>query len=285
METADGAAVVRPLQSTENTQAILASQEAISKRPQKLYPEEPPRRKRKRGEPEKLIDYLWWASRKKMKKAGVLYANEFEDRVTMPKKYPIAWTTLRQLQCRELSLLLVIGNPLVPADKQKDVQSSIMYEIECIIDFILGHTKAVQNIPMGTSALWVVLLFQHHVTLSKGKDSKWDAENAKDAKAIGLEDVCEYLYTKVTGATSEGGWRKLSTMEPIEPSSERKKEALAMRLLLSKAEPNMEFCPTRKRRKYGPWLFKGIEDMEMPLHVEDHAVGDSSVAAPSSCSI
>jgi len=229
-----------------------------------------------------LIDYLWWASRKKMKKAGVLYANEYEDRVTMPEKYPIAWTTLRQLQCRELSLLMVVGNPLVPEDKQKDVQSSIMYEIECVMDFILGHAKAVQKLPMGTSALWVVLLFQHHLTLFRGEDSKWDAESAKDAKAIGLEEVCEYLYTKVTGATPEGCWRKLSTMEPIEPSRERKKEAVALRVLLSKAKPSMEFCPIRQHRRDAPWLFQGIENMELPLHVEDQTVAVDEEAAPSS---
>ena len=69
---------------------------------EKLFPTQR-HAKRKRGEPAKLMEYLWWSSKKKMKKAGVLYASVHEDRVEMPLRYPIAWATLRHLQCRELT--------------------------------------------------------------------------------------------------------------------------------------------------------------------------------------
>lgn len=229
----------------------------------------PPLKKCKRGEPEHLSDYLWWASRKKMKKAGVLYSSEYEDRVAFPSQYPIAWTTLRHLQCRELLFLLVTGNPLVPDDVQCDLEASIMYEIESVIEFILAHPKACRALGMGTSSLWVCLLFQQHLTLSKGKASVWSAHGSKEATAIGLEEVSTYLSSKVTGRVVGGGWRKLSTMEPLDITTELKKEATAFRVLLSKAKPDKRFCPMRKNRRDAPWLFEGIENLELPLHADD----------------
>ena len=89
MEAFPANVTAHPLQSTENVQNV---------------------QKRHRGEPEKVVDYLWWASQKKMKKAGVLYTSEWEDRIVFPQQYPIAWTTLRQLQCREDGIFHVVAS-------------------------------------------------------------------------------------------------------------------------------------------------------------------------------
>ena len=263
----------RPLQCSEDCGIAQTAMTAIPNFCKLQAPDAShPPRKRHRGEPEQFLDYLWWASRKKMKKAGVLYASEYEDRITFPERYPIAWTTLRQLQCHELSVLLVMGNPAVPPEIQKDLQTSIVYELEGVIEYILRNTKACVKFPLGTSALWVILLFQQLLTLSKGVGSTWHANSSKEARAIGIEAVSAYLTSKVTGKIASGSWRKLSAIEGIEVSADRKKESAAFRLLLSKAKPDPSFCPIRMNCRDAPWLFSGIEELELPLHADDAGV-------------
>ena len=249
---------------------------------EKLFPTQR-HAKRKRGEPAKLIEYLWWSSKKKMKKAGVLYASVHEDRIEMPLRYPIAWATLRHLQCRELTQLLV--SHLVPKVDAKMVNEAIMCELEAVVDWVLEHARQCSGSwPLGSAGLWAVVMFQQHYSFYKRR--KWEADSAKEAKELGIAQLWSFLVKKVADAPAESCSQKLHAIEPFEACSENQRvgEIQALHAMLKESRipldhPDVTYL--RSDHKDEPWIFDGILKMEEPFFVEtvDFAFGSKRVSS------
>lgn len=231
----------------------------------------PPRqeRKRKRGEPEKFIDYLWWASTKKMKKANALYASVYSDRISTPSQYPIAWTTLRQLQCRELTKQLVrlyVKDPV----KAKLVESGMMYEIEMILEKVYAEwDRVTRSFSMSSSAFWVALVFQQHLMMLR-KDSTWSAKNAGEAFKLSIDGIYTRLEEHLKDASSDGNERHVPTIEPIwYENADRKKEAVSLNVLYKTAKPDATYNELRKEYTGSKaWIDQDILALREPDHAD-----------------
>lgn len=226
-------------------------------------------RKRKRGEPEKFIDYLWWASTKKMKKANALYASVYSDRVSTPSQYPIAWTTLRQLQCRELTQQLVrlyIKDPV----KANLVQSGVMFEIEMILEKVYAEwDRVTRSFSMSSSAFWVVLIFQQHLMMLR-KDSNWSAKDANEAFKISVDGIYTRLEEHLNEKPVHETERHVPTIEPIwYETANRNKDAVSLNVLYKSTKPDIQYNRIRKEYRGGHvWLDPEIMALKEPEYAE-----------------
>jgi len=236
---------------------------------ERRFPPPKRERKRKRGEPEKFIDYLWWASTKKMKKANALYASVYSDRISTPSQYPVAWTTLRQLQCRELCHLLV-GLYIKDVEKAKMMQGCIMFEIEMIIEKVYAEwDRVTRSFSMSSSAFWVVLVFQQHLMMFR-KDRNWTAKDASEAFKISVDGIYTRLEEHLKDKTLDGTERHVPTIEPIwYDNVDRKKEAVSLNVLYKTAKPDISYNKIRKEYEGGNvWLDSEILALKEPGYEE-----------------
>ena len=231
----------------------------------------PPRveRKRKRGEPSNFIEYLWWSSIKKMKKANALYASVFSDRIPPPRRYPIAWTTLRQLQCRELTHQLV---PLLIKDRVKAelISGCVMYEIESILETVYAQwDKCQSKMDLGTSAFWVILVFQQHLMMMRNTPT-WTAKDAAESFKLSIDGLYSKLEDHLKDPPNDGSERKVPTIEPVwYEHADRKREAATLSVLYKLSKPNKEYNTIRKEyNDMGIWLDPDICKLKDPSYDE-----------------
>lgn len=227
-------------------------------------------RKRRRGEPDDITEYLWWASQKKMKKCGCLYATVYSDVVPMNEKYPVAWCTLRSLQCRELVELLVphVHKRLIPEDDKATVITHVLSEIDGVIEFVKGRPKGCTKMPLGTAALWVLLLVQQHIALLNEGD--WRVFEENDVKRASLEGLHALLEDRMNVPPRKGEKeRHVLTIRPIELSEHTEHEATLFLFLLNKNNRVKIANPLRKERLDEPWLHNSIVKLKAPEFVPD----------------
>ena len=264
----------RPLQKTawpppEATKQWDNGEIADLSEPERRFPPPCVERKRKRGEPTNFIEYMWWSSIKKMKKVDALYCSVFSDRIPPPYRYPIAWTTLRQLQCRELTRQLV---PLLIKDtvKAELVSGCIMYEIESILETVYRQwNKCQRNMKLGTSAFWVVLVFQQHLMMMRGTPT-WSANDAAESFKLSIDGLYSKLEEHLKHPPKDGSERKVPTIEPVwYEKADRKSEVLTLRVLYNLAKPNKEYNTIRKAyNDMGLWLDPDICMFKDPSYEE-----------------
>ena len=223
-----------------------------------------------RGQPIDHNAYLWWASEKKMKKSGCLYATMFSDLVPMSENYPIAWCTLRVLQCRELAELLVnhVHKRLIPEDYRAIVITEVLSEIEGVVEFVLERPKGCTKMPLGTAALWVVLLVQQHIALLNEGD--WRVFEEADVKRASLEGLYALLEDRMNVPPRKGEReRHVLTIRPLELSEQTEYEATLFLFLLNKNNRVKMANPLRREHLDAPWLHDAIVKLRPPEFVPD----------------
>jgi hypothetical protein len=122
-------------------------------------------RKRKRDGKVVKRSPAWYSiykdSRRLLKKAGLYYVGSAEDRPTLHvQKNMLDWVEVRQYQCRYFAHQLR-DHGRIP----HEVAECCMLEIEAVLQWMLEHPTAVQDLETGNAWLWVAMEAQQHMSL------------------------------------------------------------------------------------------------------------------------